>query len=168
MKGFLLYFAVSLAIATTITGRSLIKIVDFQPPVNGPEKLRDESPVKNCTKPGGPMKVTKILVSPTTLKAGQPINVQASYTLDMLIQDGDLKIDINLAGDQESLDLGLCDAFTIVGIKCPLVQTQSGFFNVTQTIPAEAPVGHYTANITASTKTGVEFLCVTLDFMMEG
>lgn len=50
MTGFLLYFAVSLAIATTITGRSLIKVVDFQPPVDGPEKLRDDSPVKNCSK----------------------------------------------------------------------------------------------------------------------
>lgn len=61
------------------------------------------------------------------------------HIIDTPIEDGDLKIDINLAGDQESLDLGLCDAFTIVGIKCPLVKTQSGFFNVTQTIPDVAP-----------------------------
>lgn len=59
--------------------------------------------------------------------------------VDTLIQDGTVKIDINLAGDQEDLSLGLCDAFSFVKIKCPLTQTQTGFFNVTMTIPSEAP-----------------------------
>ena len=45
MKGFLLYFVLSLAIATTITGRTFLKPVDFQP-------LRglQQTPIKNCSK----------------------------------------------------------------------------------------------------------------------
>lgn len=45
MKGFLLYFVLSLAIATTITGRTFLKPVDFQPP-----RGLQQMPIKNCSK----------------------------------------------------------------------------------------------------------------------
>ena len=45
MKGFLLYFVLSLAIATTITGRTFLKPVDFQPP-----RGLQQTPIKNCSK----------------------------------------------------------------------------------------------------------------------
>lgn len=50
-----------------------------------------------------------------------------------------MNIDINLAGEQQNLSLDLCDALNYVQLNCPLPQTTSGFFNVTTTIPFDAP-----------------------------
>lgn len=71
----------------------------------------------------------------------QPI-IRHAYNFCLLAEDisgGTVSIDLEAGGTPLSTSVDLCDALGYINQECPLKKTDNGIFNVTQTIPGEAP-----------------------------
>lgn len=102
-------------------------------------------------------------MTPDPPKKGQDVTVAASGTLDEQVTSGKINVEVEFLGIKvvnETLDL--CKTISKYQ-QCPIAQGPLSV-KVTESLPSDAPSGHYTGKAVISDQSGSQIACIALDF----
>eukprot|EP01025_Chloroclados_australasicus_P045956 TRINITY_DN50706_c0_g1_i1.p3 TRINITY_DN50706_c0_g1~~TRINITY_DN50706_c0_g1_i1.p3 ORF type:complete len:227 (+),score=31.94 TRINITY_DN50706_c0_g1_i1:44-682(+) len=117
----------------------------------------------NCGSSSDHLKNLQISVTPDPPKKGQDVTIAASGTLDEEVSSGKITVEVEFLGIKVvNKTLDLCQTISKYQ-QCPIKQGPLSV-KLTESLPSDAPSGHYTGKATITAQSGAEVACVSLDF----